>query len=223
MKLTESVHSLPLEVDMNGMQLTLQPVMVELEDGIALIDAGLPTTIDQLETRIAELGHSLAELRLLVFTHQDGDHAGGGAYAAEQGRPIVCASPGEARPISGEMDPRGSRQGRYTPVPVHVELVEGVRFRSRAGTLEVVSTPGHTPDHISLFLRDRGLLLAADALTAADGVLAGPRPEMSENMEEAHRSMAHLAEYPIRMTHCFHGGLVEAGAEIIGRLVQRSD
>ena len=48
----------------------------------------------------------------------------------------------------------------------------------------------------------------------------GYRP-VAVHMEQARTSMAHLAEFPIRMTHCFHGGFVGAGSETIARSVQR--
>jgi glyoxylase-like metal-dependent hydrolase (beta-lactamase superfamily II) len=218
MKLTDHVFALALEVSFGETRLTLQPTLVGLDWGALLIDAGLPHTTGELEAQIKEHGYRLEDVRLLLFSHQDGDHVGGGDHVFRSASPTVLASRIEARPIRGETKPRGPEESRYTPVPVDLELTEGSVIRTAAGPLEVINTPGHTPGHVSLLFRDSGLLIAADALTVNEQGLAGPLPDMSEDMKQAQASIRHLAGYPVRSVHCFHGGYVQSDAATLASL-----
>ena len=223
MRITEGVHTLPIEVEFKEHLLTLNPVLIELEYGIALIDTGMATTTDQLQKQIVEAGHSIDELRLLIFTHQDGDHAGGGSFVTEHaGRhPLVCTNAVEARPISGQTRTRGPESNSYPPIHVDIECTEGTVFNTAAGPLEVIETPGHTPGHISLFLRDSGIVIAGDALAIHKGNLAGPHPQMSEDMDMACRAVAHIADYPVRSVICFHGGWKETSPSALRQLSEQ--
>ena len=218
MKIIDGLYTLPIEVEYNGRTLPLSPVLVELEDGIALVDTGTPQTTDQLEEAVIQAGHRLEEVRLLIFTHQDGDHAGGGSFVYDRSRPTVCTSAVEALPISGQTRPRGPESNSYPPVHVDIECTGGTVFRTAAGPMEVVETPGHTPGHISLFLRDSGILIAGDALVVHKGSLAGPHPQMSEDVEMARRAVANLAGYPVRGVLCFHGGFEETSPAALQQL-----
>jgi glyoxylase-like metal-dependent hydrolase (beta-lactamase superfamily II) len=218
MNFPAGISTLPLEVSFNETTLTLNPVLLELDSGYALIDSGVPQTAARLEEAITAAGAGIEDIRVLIFTHQDGDHAGGGAFVVERARPMVFTSATEARPISGAVAPRGPESNRYTPVAVDVECTEGTVFRTAAGPLEVINTPGHTPGHISLLLRDSGLLIAGDALVIHKGHLAGPHPQMTEDTAQAYKSIAHLADYPIQGVFCFHGGFAETSPDELRRL-----
>lgn len=218
MKIMEGVYTLPVEAEFVGKTLPLHPVLVELNRGLALIDTGMSTTTDQLAQKINEIGYSVEEIQLLIFTHQDGDHAGGGSFVLERSRATVCTSSNEARPISGEIEPRGPKENSYTPIPVDIECGAGTVFRTVAGPMEVIDTPGHTPGHFSLFLHNSGTVIAGDALVIHKGKLAGPHPQMSEDMEVARKSIYHLAEYPVRDVLCFHGGYIETSPAALREL-----
>jgi glyoxylase-like metal-dependent hydrolase (beta-lactamase superfamily II) len=121
----------------------------------------------------------------VLLTHQDGDHAGGLASVVASTDAVVFAHEVCAPYVDGREDPIKGGSDRYDPVPVDVELTDGVRFRTAAGPMRVVFTPGHAPGHVSLYLPDERLLLAADALTAARGRLRGPSEEFTLDMSEA--------------------------------------
>lgn len=217
----EGVYTLPLEVKFGDKTLSINPVLIELPRGLALIDAGMSNTTDQLKHRIRETGHRIEEIRLLIITHQDGDHAGGGSFVVEYSGATVCTSSSEARPISGETRPRGPEENAYPPVAVDIELIEGTLFRTMAGPMEVIDTPGHTPGHFSLFLRNSGTVIAGDALVIHKGQLAGPHPKMSEDMQTARQAIDHIAEYPVRDVICFHGGYSEVSSRALRQLSSR--
>lgn len=75
------------------------------------------------------------------------------------------------------------------------------------GGITIIYTPGHTPGHISLYLKKYKLLVAGDALNIVDGQLLGPHPRFSYNFEQAKESLEKLMEYDIEAVICYHGGL----------------
>jgi glyoxylase-like metal-dependent hydrolase (beta-lactamase superfamily II) len=219
MELTDGVHVLPLGYESGGRETTLHPTAVETDRGLVLVDAGLPAARDRIEPVLDEAGYGLADVRLVLFTHQDGDHVGGyhdlaGAVGFD---PVVLAHAAEAPAIDGREEPiakgGGSDDDRYPPVPVDLELAGDESVHTRAGPMNVVDTPGHTPGHVSLFFPEENLLLAADALTAEDGSLAPPRPRFTFDWGEATTSVRRLANFELDRIVCYHGGVVAAAAD----------
>jgi glyoxylase-like metal-dependent hydrolase (beta-lactamase superfamily II) len=214
--LPESVHVFPLEVEFGGREMTLYPSGIETERGLLLLDAGLPETVPQLEERLEASGFGFEDVAVALLTHQDGDHVGGLSTLVDRANPFVVANAQDAPVIDGRELPRGPDDGdRYPPVRVDLELRDAATFATRAGPARVVPTPGHTPGHVSIYLPEAKFLVAADALTADSNGLAGPRPEMTEDMDEAIASIARLGELDIDATLCYHGGYVAAGSDRI--------
>ncbi|WP_255509880.1 MBL fold metallo-hydrolase [Halorubrum sp. CGM5_25_10-8B] len=128
----------------------------------------------------------------------------------------VFAHEAEALYLEGDEELVKSSEGRPTviePATVDVRLTGGETFATAAGPTEVVPTPGHSPGHVSAYFPGAELLVSADALTVADGELAGVSPEMTPDLDTALESVAVLADRDVAETVCFHGGHVEAGTE----------
>jgi glyoxylase-like metal-dependent hydrolase (beta-lactamase superfamily II) len=224
MEVTDGVHVLPLDYELGDRELTLHPVAVETDRGLVLVDAGLPGARARIEPTLADAGYGLGDVRLVLFTHQDGDHVGGYHELADAAEfdPIVLAHAAEAPAVDGRERPieKGDdpNDDRYPPVPVDLELAGDESVRTRAGPMNVVDTPGHTPGHVSLLFPEANLLLAADALTAADGSLAPPRTEFTPDWNEATRSVRKLANFELDRIVCYHGGVVDADADDVRRV-----
>lgn len=220
MELTTGVHALTETVEQGGREVTIHPAAVETPTGVVLIDTGYPGAVDQLETELADAGLGLADVRAVLVTHQDGDHAGALREIVDRTDAVVYAHANCTPYVDGRKHPIKSPEGeRYPPVSVDVELVDGVSFRTVAGPMDVVFTPGHAPGHVSLHFPDADLLLAADALTAdADG-LAGPTERFTPEMDRALDSAARLADRGITRILCYHGGLVAADGDRIREVV----
>lgn len=210
------LHALPITVEYGEREVTFNPAVVETERGLALIDVGPEDSIGYLETHVDSLGYDLSDVWLVLITHHDADHAGGLADLLERTDATVATHRDEAPYVSGKWDPiKGDGDDRYPPVPVDLELVEGVRIPTLAGPMDVLETPGHTPGHISLHFPESDLLLAADALVVDDETLAGPRPEFTPDMDRAIESVGKLVDLEVEHTVCYHGGYVNEGAERI--------
>jgi glyoxylase-like metal-dependent hydrolase (beta-lactamase superfamily II) len=217
MQLADHVHALPTVFEFNGREMTVHPVAIETPRGLLLLDAGPAGVTDQLADGLAEHGHGLADVAYLVLTHQDFDHVGGAAAVVEAAGPVVLAHADDAPFVDGTRDLLKSPGGveiPYDPVPVDVELQDGERFRTDAGPLEAIFTPGHTPGHTSFYLSDERLLLTGDAMNSSDG-LGLPPVEATPDMDEAKQSIRRLADLDVERVHCYHGGPVEAGPKEI--------
>lgn len=221
MELARGVYSLAQTVDRGDRRVTIHPAAVETPTGTLLIDVGFPGAVDQFVTELESAGLALADVRAVVVTHQDGDHAGGLREIVDRTGAVVYAHGRCAPYVDGRKHPIKAPEGeRYPPVDVDVELVDGVHFRTAAGPMTVAFTPGHTPGHISLYFPEQQLLLAADALTAADGGLQGPSEQFTPEMDRALDSAARLAEHSIERILCYHGGVVDANSDRIREVVR---
>jgi len=222
MDLPERVHHLPLDIEYHGREATFNPCAAETERGLLLLDVGPLGSLDALETGLADAGFDLGDVTTVLLTHQDADHAGGLAALQERTDATTVTSGRAAAVATGREPPRGSDpdEDRYPPARVDLELEGGGTFHTLAGPARVVPTPGHTPGHLSVFFPESRFLVAADALTADDGGLQGPSPEMSEDMDVALESAGRLAELDVERTLCYHGGLVDAGNDRIAEAVR---
>jgi len=215
MRITDGVFALQLEVEMEGETRTFNPAVFELDDGIALVDVGLPGMAEALESQLDEHGYGFDDVRLILATHQDADHIGALPEARHRTDATVMAHEADVPSIVGDAEPIKVRGERPPPAPVDLALVGGETLRTEAGDVGIVHTPGHTPGHLSLYVPDARLLLAADALVGEGEQLAGPIDRATPDMATAIRSVGELAELDVDRTLCFHGGLVGAGSERI--------
>lgn len=222
MELTAGVYAFPQTIEREGMTTTIYPAAVETREGILLIDTGFEGLTGQIEENLADAGFDWGDVAGVILTHHDGDHAGSLAELLDHTDATVYAHERCAPYVDGRKEPIKSPEGqRYPTAPVDVALVDGVRFQTTAGPMDVVFTPGHAPGHISLHFPDAALLVAGDALTAADDRLQGPSEQYTLEMAAALDSAADLAALEIEQTLCHHGGFVEEGAARIVELVER--
>jgi glyoxylase-like metal-dependent hydrolase (beta-lactamase superfamily II) len=166
------------------------------DEPLTLVDTGPNSgkALDELEHQLADLGHSIEELDLVVLTHQHIDHLGLVDIIAERSGADVAAidaavpfiqnfgedAEGDDAFAAGLMLRHGipedvvialrsvSRSfrawGARTDVTRPLHDGEELRLRDRA--LEVQHRPGHSPTDTLLWDADRRILLAADHLIA---------------------------------------------------------
>lgn len=219
MSYPSGVHPLPFSADLGAGETTLYPLAIELDAGVLLIDVGLPHTVDTVLDRLADAGFSPEDVRMVVLTHQDIDHAAGLARVVEAADPIVIAHEGDSPAIDGREMPRVVPGGeRYPAVLVDIEAREGLVINTQLGPARVVETPGHTPGHISLYFADERFLIAGDALILVGERLYPPKDDFSMDPQRAQESVERLTEFEIEQVHCYHGGFTEQGSERLAEL-----
>jgi glyoxylase-like metal-dependent hydrolase (beta-lactamase superfamily II) len=181
-----------------------------------LIDAGYPGYWPQVSEALGALGLQNDSLSAVVVTHHHVDHvgtaeecrreAGATVYVHEADAPIVRGErrshvppgfyrqswrPSMARYLAHTVAAGGGRYRRVDRVEaLSDELVLDVPGRPR-----VIPTPGHTAGHCSVFVEDRGVLVAADAMVNFDYASGetGLRPHrFNEDRAQALASLAQL-------------------------------
>ncbi len=145
--------------------------LVREDDGFTLIDTNMGGQAQAIMQEVSKL--SLPIVRILL-THAHIDHVGSlDALHAALPDAEVAISERDARFLSGDKsldpsEPQVRLRGGYpicTTKPTRL-LHEG----DRIGSLEVISTPGHTPGHLAfLDTRDRAVI-AGDAFQTQGGV-----------------------------------------------------
>ncbi len=216
-EIVPGVYELPLTLDRGDRELTIHPAAVETDRGVVLVDVGFPGQADAIDAHLADANLGLDDVIAVAVTHQDGDHVAGLRDVVDRTDATVYAHRETAPYLDGREDPIKGGDDRYPPVDVDVQVVDGVGFRTAAGEMRVVHTPGHAPGHVSLHFPGERLLVAGDALTAEDG-LAGPKPEFTPDLDRATESVGHLADLDVDRVLCYHGGFVEAGSDRIAEI-----
>jgi glyoxylase-like metal-dependent hydrolase (beta-lactamase superfamily II) len=225
MRVADGVYVLPIprspQEPESFLNLTL---IVDEQNGNTLVDAGLPDQMEAISAALVEAGIGVRDLRRIIFTHQDLDHVGSGAALVRQSGARVMAHSGDAPYIEGSLrllkpSPEMLEQRPQMrkvleglePVGIDEYVENGTRLALAGGT-KVISTTGHTPGHISLYMERSKVLIAGDALTAERGYLNGPNPSMTLDMRTALQSMRRLADLEIDTIVCYHGGVVSEDA-----------
>lgn len=75
------------------------------------------------------------------------------------------------------------------------------------GGIQIIFTPGHTPGRISLYLKQSKTLVVGDAMFSVEGILGGPHPHSTLDMNKAFRSLEKYLDFDIKSVICYHGGL----------------
>ena len=225
MRVANGVYVLPIprspQEPESFLNLTL---IVDEQNGNTLVEAGIPDQMEAISAAVVEAGIGVRDLRRIIFTHQDLDHVGSGAALVRQSSARVLAHPADAPYIEGELRPlkvtpemlerRPQMREileRLEPVRVDKQVEDGTRLNLAGGT-KVISTPGHSPGHICLYLEQPKVLIAGDAPTAENGSLNDPNPSMTPQMGTAIQSIRRLAELDVDTIVCYHGGVVSKDA-----------
>ena len=216
MRLNNDVYVLELPVVLAeqsfpvSLSLVVDPTM-----GATLVDAGGPGSEAAIIDALTEAGVGIGDLRHIVLTHQDLDHVGSLHALARASGARVLTHEAEASFIDGSQPPRFARPEVLEQGPEFRPLVESLRPTlvdqlltdgerlDLAGGVRVVSTPGHTPGHLCLYLERSRTLIAGDSLLAHRGRVYGPSSKLSADLPAARESVRKLAELDVRAIVCY--------------------
>ncbi|TYP74781.1 MBL fold metallo-hydrolase [Paenibacillus methanolicus] len=202
------LQAIAFEMDVNGNPFVVHTALLADEQGAVLVDTGIPGQLELIRGVLEQASVPLAKLSTIIITHQDRDHIGSLPELVEAtgGAVQVLAHEVGVPYLAGEIPLLKSKQ-LAVPVQVDRALRDGDVLPVARG-LQVVHTPGHTPDHISLYHQPSKTLIAGDALTAADGVLHAFDPRHTLEPRTALASIAKLIELDIETVIAYHGGVV---------------
>ena len=202
-------------------------------DGYTLIDAAMPGKADLILARLAEFGGQPADLRRIIITHADIDHAGSAAAVQARSGATVYAGEATARLLTGGRSPRHLPRPaqfiidhfvRYGRVPAAlIQPVADGDVLPVLGGLRVLAAPGHTLDQHALYSLSTGVLFAGDALNNRGDRLALTPPRITADKAAAERTAASLLALSPAVIACGHGApVVDNPAAVTGLIASLS-
>ena len=215
-------------LEINGTESIVYPVLVWDDNNLILIDAGFPSQKNAIIQAITDAGFSAERLTHIIITHQDMDHIGCVSDLIKLSPAAqILVHTDEAPYIDGRKVPikLAALLDQYENLPddrkkwcdnfkeryanrriIANQTLSDGDVLSICGEIEVIHTPGHTPGHICLLLRESGVLVCGDALNINDGELIGPNPLHTYDMDLALRSAEKAKSCPFRAVVAYHGG-----------------
>ncbi|MCL2351649.1 MAG: MBL fold metallo-hydrolase [Firmicutes bacterium] len=218
-------------LEIKGANGAVYPTLAWDGNGLVLFDAGFPGMTGEIVRAVRDAGFSAENITCVILTHQDIDHVGcvkdilrlapaALVMAHEDEAPYIDGrrTPVKLAAILDNYDslPAGRREwaDRMKPafeacrVQVGKTLTDG-EVLPLCGGIEVIHTPGHTPGHICLLLRESGVLVGGDAVNIADGVLTGPNPQHTYDAELGARSLEKVKKHDFTAVVSYHCGYLK--------------
>ena len=185
------------------------------EDGLTLIDAGMPKEQQLVFDLLDQLGHDPAQIVRILITHADIDHAGSLAAIQKATGAQVYAGEMTAHYLQAGKSPDhlprllqwfSNTFTNYQPVSENgIKTFSDGDMLPVLGGLKVLATPGHTSDHFSFYSPSTGVLFAGDAIDTRNGRLNRSRKWLTADEEKADQSAIKLIELAPAAFACGHG------------------
>lgn len=185
------------------------------DDGLTLVDAGMPGMQDDLFAEIDRLGYQPGDLKQILVTHADIDHVGSlAAIQATSGAKVFAGEKTADLLLKGKspehlpllMQLFVNTFVRYKKIPqTAIQIIADGEILPVWGDLQVLNTPGHTLDHISFYSPSTGVVFAGDALSTRDDRLQRSPPRITADEDLANQSAIKLLDITPTLFACGHG------------------
>lgn len=208
----------------------IHPAVLWDDREMVLVDCGYTGFMPHVEAAMAEKNLDCRRLTGIFITHHDHDHMGAlAAFQKKYPKIRTIAGEKEAPYITGEKkslrltqaeemqenlpeDQRAFGEAFCNVLrnvePARVDrTVRGGDLLDWCGGCEVVETPGHTPGHLSLYLKNHRTVITGDAAVSEQGRLSVANPRFTLDMECAAASLGKLFAYDADIFLCYHGGI----------------
>ena len=206
--------------------------VLETDDGLALLDTGLPNSAQKVLDGVRALGHQPGDIRHIVLTHLHPDHTGSAAVLKRETGATVWAHPIEAPMIEAGTAFRhpivvtpGLRNKviarlllgrRATVEPTKVDrFIEDGDSLPFLPDLVAFHSPGHSAGQIAFrWQRHGGVLFTADTCVNQFGLGLSPA---GEDLALSRKSLARLSKLDFEMICFMHGRPIMSGGDTIFR------
>lgn len=223
----------------------LNAYLIKGEDECLLVDTGFnrPESKEALLLGLQELNVAIEKTKVII-THLHADHSGLAEILYRRGATLYM-EPREGERIRNLSDPENWEKMKedlktfgldvkedffedhpgkvYAPkgnFDYH-SLEEGDRFEVGGYGFDVISVPGHTPNMINLFDREKGIYLSADhvldSITPNIGFWGYDQEKM---LEKYLRNLEKILDYPIKLMLPSHRGVMTEPKKRIKELIE---
>ncbi|EJQ50314.1 hydrolase [Bacillus wiedmannii] len=212
MEIAKGVEMLQLEFQ----EFIIHPILLWDDEMAVLIDTGFPGQFEDIQVEMERVGIPVDKLNVLILTHQDIDHIGSlpdllkngvsdiKVYAHELDKPYIEGELPLLKDGNVENPPKGK---------VSNTVIDGQEL-PYCGGIQILHTPGHTPGHISLYLKQSKTLIAGDSMYSVNGKLGGIHAPTTLNVKESQQSLKRYSNLDIESVVCYHGGLSKENIKI---------
>ena len=218
MEITEGIHLIPRVRGANA-------YLVKRDDVITVIDTGLPGNAGKIIDYVQSIGYRSSDVKTIVLTHSDMDHAGSVARLKEETNAKVAIHEADAPRLSGEKEPKAVKGVlglflRAMSVFMRFNKMEADLLLKDSDTIDgltVIHAPGHTDGSICLYLPGRALFVGDALLTADNQMLSLPRRSMSADLDQAKESIKKISGLEFSVLLPGHGPPIERNASRIAK------
>lgn len=206
MKLAPHLHRLGNDI--------VASYLIDLPEGITLVDAGLPGHWHDLRAELEAIGRPLSDISGVVLTHGDSDHIGfaerlrreagvpvhvhtADAHRVRTGeKPKTSMGPARPGPMLGFLAYSLRKNGLRTRyVQEVVEIADG-DVLDLPGNPRIIGLPGHSPGSVAVHVPGADAVFVGDALTTRHVLTGrtGPQPApFTDEPQQALDSLDRLA------------------------------
>ena len=172
--------------------------------GLVLVDTATPGSTSSIAQALAKMTAGWSDVTDIVLTHRHFDHTGGLSGAAERAPRATLWAGADDLP---EISPPAGRK------------VRPVADGQQIGELRVLTTPGHTPGHVSLLHEEASILLVGDLVGSSDGAPTFGPPSFTEDPAANAASLRRVLElHPDRVLFS-HGQELSDGVDAVYSLL----
>jgi glyoxylase-like metal-dependent hydrolase (beta-lactamase superfamily II) len=202
--------------------------LIDTDDGLTLIDTGIPGSGDKILQAVRELGKHPTDIKNILVTHCHADHSGSLAMLKKETEASAWMHPLDAAMVrQGEsMRPakpppqliyqiivpllmRTQQNASLEPAEIEYEIEGGAEL-DIAGGIKAIHVPGHCAGQlVFLWPQHGGVLFAADV---ASNMLGLGWSIIYEDFDEGIRSLTKVANLDFDVACFGHGKAIVGGA-----------
>jgi glyoxylase-like metal-dependent hydrolase (beta-lactamase superfamily II) len=146
-------------------------------DGLYLVDTGMPNNALRVLRYLKSLDRAAKDLRMILLTHSDIDHAGSAAELRRKTGAKIAIHEADAPVVSGQAEGKKVKGALGALFRVMSKLMRIEKFQAdvilkdgeKVGPVTVIATPGHTQGSVCFLHEGSQTLLAGDALRTNRG------------------------------------------------------
>lgn len=236
------VNILNLEFQMGENIIEIHPVLLKEGKELILCDAGYPNQLSQIESELHRYGHTINDLTKVIITHHDHDHIGS-LELLKNANPslelisskleksfidgsekslLLLKAEKHSKELCEEKAGFWQMFANYLATINKIDIDRTVEENDYiASGIKIISTPGHTPGHLSVLLEEESIIIVGDAFTYENNQLAIANPECTFDIDECMNSIKKIRDLKLKKLICYHGGLVETNSiELLNKLLK---